>query len=150
MRGTNVTKPILVLQTQAQGAATIGLTIRDDPTHPLQAQGQTLLNRHGRFHTITAVAIPHAEAQGDPAIPAHAETEEHLFEVVTTVFAMPIGRPGRPRCLRFVRIRPIERNGRGVLMQPGRRDGIDLQRFEGDRAKHPVEIGRKQRIEDVP
>ena len=125
-----------MFQTQAQGAATIGLTIRHDPTHPLQAQGQTLLNRDGRFHTITAVAIPQAEAQGQPAIPTHAETEEHLFEIVTPVFAMPIGRPGRLRGLRFVLIRPIERNGRGVLMQPGRRDGIDLQGFEGNGAKH--------------
>jgi len=28
-------------------------------------------------------------------------------------------------------------------MQPGRRDGIDLQGFEGDRAKYRVEIGRR-------
>jgi hypothetical protein len=35
-------------------------------------------------------------------------------------------------------------------MQPGCRDGIDFQRFEGDNPKDPMEIGRKQRIEDVP
>ena len=35
-------------------------------------------------------------------------------------------------------------------MQPGRRDGIDLSCFQGDRAKHPIEIGGKQGIEDVP
>jgi len=35
-------------------------------------------------------------------------------------------------------------------MQPGRQDCIDLQSFEGDRAKHSVEISGKQRIEDVP
>ncbi len=35
-------------------------------------------------------------------------------------------------------------------MQPGCRNGIDLQCFERDRAKHPIEIGGKQRIEDVP
>ena len=34
-------------------------------------------------------------------------------------------------------------------MQPGRRNGIDLQCLERDRAEHLVEIGRKQRIEDV-
>jgi hypothetical protein len=35
-------------------------------------------------------------------------------------------------------------------MQPGCRDGVDLERFEGDRSKDPIEIGGKQRIEDVP
>jgi len=35
-------------------------------------------------------------------------------------------------------------------MQPGRRDGIDLQRFERDGAKDTVEIRGKQRIKDVP
>lgn len=36
----------LMLETHAQCAATTGLTIRDDPTHSLQAQGQTFFNRH--------------------------------------------------------------------------------------------------------
>src|SRR5262245_59513353 len=116
----------LMLETHAQCAATIGLTIRDDPTHSLQAQGQTFFNRHGSFHTIAAVAITHTEAQGYAAIPAHAQTEEHLFEVGTTVFAMPVDRPRSPRRLRFVLRGPIERNRGGVLMQPGRRDSIDL------------------------
>jgi hypothetical protein len=34
-------------------------------------------------------------------------------------------------------------------MEPGCWDGIDLERFERDGAKHLVEVGRKQRIEDV-
>src|SRR5262245_16217568 len=45
----------LVLETYAQGTATVGLTIGHDPTHALQAQGQTLLNRHWGFHTIAAI-----------------------------------------------------------------------------------------------
>jgi hypothetical protein len=95
------------------------------------------------------IAIPYADPQGYASIPTHAETEQHLFEVVTTVFAMPVGRPRRPRHVRFVLIGPIEGNRSGILMQPGRRKGIDLQGFEGDRTKHRVEIGRKQRIEDM-
>src|SRR5262249_34980368 len=79
----------------------------------------------------------------------YAQTQEHLFEVIASIFAVPVGRPGRSSSLRLVRIRPIERNGRGVLMEPGGRDGVDLQRFEGDGAKDLVEIGSKQRIEDV-
>ena len=35
-------------------------------------------------------------------------------------------------------------------MPPGCRDGIDLQGVEGERTKHRVEIGRTQRIEDMP
>src|SRR2546421_9369454 len=107
-----------MLETHAPRAATIGLTIRHDPTYPLQAQGQTFFNRHGRFHTIAAVAITHTKAQGDSAIPTHAKTEEHLFEVGTTIFAMPVGRSRRPQRLWFVLIGPIDHNGLGVLMQP--------------------------------
>src|SRR5438128_2459853 len=139
-----------MLEAHASRAATIGLTIRDDPPHPLQAQGQTLRNRHGGFHTIAAVAITHPEAQRYTAIPAHAKTEEHLFEVVTPVFAMPVRRPWGPWGLRLLLIRAIERNAGGILMQPGRRDGIDLQRFERHSAEDMIEIRRKQRIEDVP
>jgi hypothetical protein len=63
---------------------------------------------------------------------------------------MSISRPGRSWSLGGVRIHPVERNGRGVLMQPGRRDGLDLQGSQGDRAKPPIEIGGQQGIEDVP
>src|SRR5262249_40033829 len=67
----------LLLETDAQSTATIGLTIRDNATHPLQAQGQTFCNCHRSFHTIAAVTITHTQAQRDAAIPTHAQTEEH-------------------------------------------------------------------------
>jgi hypothetical protein len=140
----------LVLQTAPQGTATLGFTIGDDTPHPLQPQGQTLRNGSWGCHTIAAVAITHTEAEGYAAIPTHAQTKEDLFEVVTTGFAMPIGRPRSAWSLRFVLLGPIEGNRGGVLRQPGRRDGIALQGFEGDRTTHRVEIGRKQRIEHVP
>jgi len=73
-----------------------------------------------------------------------------LFEVVAPIFAVPKGRPGCPWGLWLVRIRPRECNGRGVLMEPRRRDGIDCEGLQRKRAKHLVEVGRKQRIEDVP
>jgi hypothetical protein len=139
----------LVRQTHAQRAATLGLTLRHNPTHPLQTQRQTCLNRERRFHTITPVAITNADASGEAPISSHAETEEHLCEIVPPVFAMPIGWPRGPRGLRVIRIRPIERNGRGVLMHPGGRDGIHGQRFEDDGALHLVQMGRKQGLEDV-
>lgn len=86
----------LVRQTQAQGTATLGLTLRHKPTPPLQAQRQTCLNRARRFHTITPVASTHADASGDAPIPAYAETEQHLCAIVPPVFAMPVGWPRCP------------------------------------------------------
>ena len=71
----------LVLQTPAQRAATRGLTLRHHPTHPLPTPRQTCLHRAWRFHTITPVAITHADASGDAPIASHAETEEHLLEI---------------------------------------------------------------------
>jgi len=35
-------------------------------------------------------------------------------------------------------------------MEPGGRDRIGLQRFQRDRPNNTVEMGGKQRIEDVP
>jgi hypothetical protein len=115
----------------------------------LQAQREALLNCHRRLDTVTRIPIPHPKSQRQPAIATHAETQEHLFEIATPIFTMSISRPGRSRSLRFVLIRPIERNRRGVLMEPRRGNGIDLQRLEGNGAKHLVEIGGKQRIQDV-
>ena len=78
-----------MLETHAQRAATIGLTIRHNPTYPFQAQGQTLLNREGSFHTITMIAITHTEAPRYASSPTHAQAQQHLFEIVTPIFAMP-------------------------------------------------------------
>jgi len=52
-----------MLQTQVHGAATIGLTIRDNAANSLKPKSQALLNSAGRFYTITPVAIPHADAE---------------------------------------------------------------------------------------
>src|SRR5262249_11456816 len=85
----------LVLDTAPQGTATLGLPIGDDAPHPCEPQGQTLLKGYGGFPTSTAVRIAQANAQRYPPIPAHAETQPDLLEIVTTVFAMPIGRARR-------------------------------------------------------
>src|SRR4029450_346129 len=138
-----------MLETQTQGTAPIGLTIRHNPAYPLTAQRQTLLNRPRRLHTITAVTVPHPEAHRDTSIAADPETEEHLFELIPPVFAMAIGRPGGSWGLRFVGVCSIQGNGRRVLMQPWGGNGIDLQGVESNGAIHLVEIGRKQRLEDV-
>jgi hypothetical protein len=51
----------LLLPYPLADAVTLGLTIRDDPAYPFQAQGQTLCKPYGG-HTITAVPIPHPKA----------------------------------------------------------------------------------------
>jgi hypothetical protein len=140
----------LLLETPAQRAATLRLTIRDAPPPPLQAPGQTRCKRHGRVPTIAALALTPTKAPGAAASPTHAQTEKHLCEGGTPVFALPVGRSRRPQRLRFVLIGPIEPKGRGVLRQPGRWEGRDLQGSQGDRAQHPVEMGRTQRLQDRP
>src|SRR5262249_60697451 len=81
---------------------------------------------------------------------APTETQEHLLEFMMAIFAMPVRRPGGSRGLRLVCIRAIEGERRRILVQPGGRDGIDLQGSERDRPKHPVQMRRKQRLEDLP
>src|SRR4029450_10577733 len=100
-----------MLETQTQGPATIGLTIRHDPAYPLAAQRQTLLKRHRRLHTSTAIAVPPPEAHRDPASAADPETEAHRFEIITPVFALSRGRPGGSGGLRFVGVCSIQGNG---------------------------------------
>ena len=106
----------LALEAHPQRAATRGLASRDDPAHPFQAQGQTLFNGDGGFHTITAMAIPDAQAQRDASSAAPPKTEQHLFAIVPPVFALPIGRPRRSWGLRFVLIDTLEGNRGGVLV----------------------------------
>src|SRR5262249_1688169 len=136
-------------EAQPSCPATVRFTIRHDPTHPVQAQSQALLNGKRGFHTVAAVAISYADPEGQPTLATAPKTQEPLFEVVAPLFAVPVGRPGRPWGLWGVRRHSIERNRRGVLMEPGCRHGVDLQRFERAGAQHLLEIGRKQRIEEV-
>ena len=79
-----------------------------------------------RFHTLTPIAIPQTEAQRYAAIPTDTQTQQYLFEIVTSIFALSVGRVRRLRTLRLVRIRAIQGNGGGILMQPRRREGRDL------------------------
>jgi len=77
-----------------------------------------------------AIAPPEAARE---AIPAHAETQEDLLEVIPPIFAVPISRSGwdkpRHRADRLLR-GPIQADRRRILMEPGGREGIDLQGVE--------------------
>ena len=92
---------------------------------------------------------PVAETERQPTIPADAKAEEHLFEVVTAVFVMAIGRAGGPRHPRGILIGALERHGWGVLRQPRCQEGVPLQRRARDSSKHTLEMRHKQRIKDV-
>jgi hypothetical protein len=96
------------------------------------------------------MAIPDAQAQRDASIAAHPKTAQHLLAIVTAILAMARGRAGCLWSLRFGLIGPIEDNGRGVLMEPGGGEALDLQGFEGNGTKDLVEMGRKQGIQHVP
>ena len=135
-----------LLQTQPQRAPTLRLTLGDNPVHPRQAQRQTRLNRQWGFHPLTPVPIPQPQASRSAPIAAHPETQEPLFESVPALLARPVGWPGGPWGGGVVFLRSVERNGRGVLRQRGRRDGVALQGLEGNGAPDLVESGGQQRI----
>ena len=82
------------------------------------------------------MAIAHAHAEREP-ITIDPETQQHLFEIITPILAVPIGRPrwygslwrwlalGPLACL-FL-ISPIQAKRGRILMEPGCRDGIHFQ-----------------------
>ena len=80
------------------------------------------------------MAIAHAEAAW-AASTAHAEPEEHVLEGIPPILAGPISRPGwakpRTRAERLLR-GPLQADRRRIRMEPGGREGIDLQGVEGD------------------
>ena len=109
------------LQAQPQGAFTVGLTIGDNAAYPIESPCQALLNGHGGLSAVTGMAIAHAEAEWE-ALTAHAETQEHLLEIIMSIFAVPIRRtrwdwPLTP--VGLLLIGPIEGDCRRILVQPG-------------------------------
>src|SRR4029453_5720984 len=130
-----------LLQAQPQRAFTVGLTIGDNPAHPIEPQSQALLNAHGALSAVTGIAIAHAEAEWE-AFTAHAETQEHLLEIIMSIFAVPIRRtrwdwPLTP--VGLLLIGPIEGDRRRILVQPGGRDGIDIEGIERDPTNHSAQ-----------
>jgi len=97
------------------------------------------------------MAIAHPEAERE-AITAHAETQEDLLEVIPPIFAVPISRSGwdqpRHRADRLL-IGPIQADRRRILMEPGGREGIDLQGVEGDSTTDAVELCGTQRLKKL-
>jgi len=141
-----------LLEAQPERAFTVGLTVGHNAAHSREAERQALLNRYRGLCAVTGIAIAHAHAEWE-ALTAHAKTQEHLLEIIMPIFAVPIGRARRDwpvAAVGLLLISPIEGDRRRILVQPGGREGIDLQGIERDRAKHTIQIHSKQRIEDLP
>src|SRR5262249_21191450 len=140
-----------LLQAQPQRAFTVRLTVGHNAVHPVETERHTFLNCHRGFCAVTGIAIAQAHAEWE-AITVHAETQEDLLEIIPPIFAVPISRPGwdkpRNRADRLL-IGPIQADRRRILMEPGGREGIDLQGVEGDSPKDAVELRGKERIENL-
>jgi hypothetical protein len=141
-----------LLQAQAQRAFTRGFTVGDEAVHPVEAERPTLLDGHRGLAAVTGIAIAPTQAEREP-VPAHAETQEHLFESVPPILAVPIGWTRRARAWAWaglLRLGPLQRHGRRILMEPGCRNAIHLQGVERARTKDTVESRGTQCIEDLP
>jgi hypothetical protein len=144
-------EPHTLLQAQPQRACTIGLTVSHNAADPVEAKGDTFLNRYGSLGTVTGIPIAQAQAQREP-VTAHAETQEHLLEIITAIFAVPIGRTrGEQPFARggLLLIGPLQGNRGRILMQPRGQERIDLQGVKRDRPQHTVELCGKQRLEHL-
>jgi hypothetical protein len=151
--------PDAFFETKPPGPLPIRRTIGHEAADPLESQGETLLHGQGGRDAIARVAIPKAYAKGPPALATHPETQQHLLAIITAICTLPRGwacRPWRLRLTGRLRDRPLvligtlEGNRRGILMAPGRRDGIDLYGVERPSATHPVEVGGTQGLKDLP
>jgi hypothetical protein len=119
---------------------------------PLEAECQALCKRHGGLCAVTGITIAEAHAEWQP-LTAYAKTQEHVLEIIMPILAVAIRRPRRDwpvAPVGLLLIRSIEGDRRRLLVQPGSREGIDLQSMERDRPKQPVQMRRKQPIEDLP
>jgi hypothetical protein len=74
----------------------ISATSRHTAAYSVKAKGQTFLNCYGGLGTVTGIPIAKAHAQRE-ALTAHAETQEYLLEIITPIFAVPIGRTRRDK-----------------------------------------------------
>src|SRR5262245_16716146 len=140
-----------LLQAQPQGTFTVRLTVSHNALHSIETERHTLFDRHGSLCAVTGVPIAQAHAEWK-ALTADAETQEDLLEILTPIFAVPIGRPGWDQPCDWsgrLLIGPIQGDGRGILMEPGGREGINVQGVECDGTKDAVELRGKQRLENL-
>jgi len=93
-------EPNPLLQAQSQRAFTVRFAIRHNTAYPLESQRETFLDGDRRLRAITRVAIAHTQLQWQSAFTAYPETQQHLFAIIVSIFAVPIGRTRRHRTRR--------------------------------------------------
>ena len=145
-------EPSLALEAQAQRALTLSRASGPKAAHAVEAKGQTLCKGDRRLRTVAGRAITHAPTERE-ALTAHPETQKDLLELLTPLFAMPIGRPGWEQpCDRtgLLRIGPLQGERCRILLEPGGRDSLDVQGRECDGAQDALERCGTQRLQDLP
>jgi len=127
----------------------IGLTVGHHAADPVEAAGQTCLHRYGGLGAVTGIPIAQAQAPWE-ALTAHAETQEPLLEISRPICAVPLGWPRRDRPCAWAGLLfrgSVQGDRRRILLEPGGREGIDLQGVEGDGTKDAVALRGTQRLE---
>ena len=87
-------EPHTLLQAQPQRALTIGLlsaTIPRTPSRPRATHSSIAMGV-----SILSLVFPSRRPMRSGSPSSHAETQEHLLEIITPIFAMPIGRRWGP------------------------------------------------------
>ena len=145
-------EPQLLLQTHAERALTVGLTVGHAAAHPRAPEGQALRKGHGGLGAGSGLTSAHAQA-GREAITAHATTPEPLLAILRPRFAVPLSRPRRDWPVApggLLRRSAIAGDRRRLLVPPGGREGLDRQGRQRDRTKHTGQMRRKQPLEALP
>src|SRR5687768_14318689 len=81
---------------------------------------------------VTMVAVIKTHAKGQAAIPIDAQAQDDLLELVSTILTIAIGGSGALVLTLAILISPVERNCRGILMNPGRFDLVCFQSTQGN------------------
>ena len=135
-----------------QRACTRGLPVRHTTASPVASACHTRRKRSGSLGAVTGMA--RAQAQTDwETLPAHPQAQEHVLQIIRPICAGPRGRTRRDPPLDrggLLLIGPRERDRRRLLMEPGGRDGRDLQGVAGESPTHAVAMGGTPGIAELP
>jgi hypothetical protein len=101
------------------------------------------------------MAIAEPETEGETTVPPDAKAQPPLLEFRMPILVIARGRTGGNRSSRRDRRRwegvigPVQGHCRRILMAPERREGIHVERFEGEGLEHLVQVWGKQRSEQL-
>src|SRR5215469_16739185 len=134
------------------------------PRAPLQSQGEPFLNSERRVCAIPGVPIAAPQAQGEPTVTTHRQTQHALRELWGAIFVIAVGRTRGHRCSLLLSLRvalgcrglwepcrgPRERHGRRILLHPQGWQSIDGKGLSREGAQDLVQVGGKQGVKNLP